>query len=56
MVLCRMLFLIKSIGWNAYMTPEQAARGLTLMANYPTYKKDIPNIDSYENEPYYPQK
>ena len=45
---------IKSIGWNAYMTPEQAARGLTLMANYPTNKEDIPNIDSYENEPYYP--
>jgi dTDP-4-amino-4,6-dideoxygalactose transaminase len=45
---------IKTIGWNAYMTPEQAARGLTLMANYPTFKEDITNEDSYENEPYYP--
>jgi len=36
------------------MTPEQAARGLTLMSNYPTHAEDIPNVNSYENEPYYP--
>jgi len=30
-----------------YMTPEQAARGLTLMQNYPEYMPDIP-----ENSPY----
>ena len=34
-------------GWNAYMTPEQAARGLMLMQNYPEYMPDIP-----ENPPY----
>jgi dTDP-4-amino-4,6-dideoxygalactose transaminase len=34
-------------GWNMYMTPEQAARGLTLMQNYPTIMPDIP-----ENPPY----
>mgnify|MGYP003150809332 FL=1 len=45
---------IAILGWNAYMTPEQAARGLMLMHNYPTHVKDVPNIDSFENEPYYP--
>ena len=45
---------IALLGWNAYMTPEQAARGLTLMSNYPTHADDIPNVNSYENEPYYP--
>ena len=45
---------ITLLGWNAYMTPEQAARGLTLMHNYPTHADDISNVDSFENEPYYP--
>jgi len=34
-------------GWNAYLTPEQAARGLMLMQNYPEHVSDIP-----ENPPY----
>ena len=34
-------------GWNAYMSPEQAARGLMLMQNYPHHNEDIP-----ENPPY----
>lgn len=34
-------------GWNAYMTPEQAARGLMLMQNYPLHNEDLP-----ENPPY----
>ena len=34
-------------GWNAYMSPEQAARGLMLMQNYPEHNDDIP-----ENPPY----
>ena len=34
-------------GWNMYMTPEQATRGLMLMQNYP---KDMPDIP--ENPPY----
>jgi dTDP-4-amino-4,6-dideoxygalactose transaminase len=34
-------------GWNAYMSPEQAARGLMLMQNYPEHVPDIP-----ENPPY----
>ena len=28
-------------GWNMYMTPEQAARGLTLMLNYPEHMPDL---------------
>jgi len=38
---------IEEEGWNMYMTPEQAARGLTLMQNYPQLVPDIP-----ENPPY----
>tara|TARA_R110000824_G_scaffold64656_1_gene168912 strand:- start:1346 stop:1951 length:606 start_codon:yes stop_codon:yes gene_type:complete len=34
-------------GWNAYMTPEQAARGLMLMQNYPRH-----NVDLSEEPPY----
>lgn len=33
---------IKELGFNHYMTPEQAARGLTLLLNYP---KDVPDQD-----------
>ena len=39
--------MIDEEGWNMYMTPEQAARGLTLMQNYPEHMPDIP-----ENPPY----
>ena len=28
-------------GWNMYMTPEQAARGLTLMVSLPEHNRDI---------------
>ena len=33
--------MIDEEGWNMYMTPEQAARGLTLMQNYPEHMPDI---------------
>ena len=36
-------------GWNAYMTPEQAARGLMLMQNYPHHNEDIPEYPPYKN-------
>ena len=36
-------------GWNAYMTPEQAARGLMLMQNYPQHNDDIPEDPSYRD-------
>jgi len=32
---------IEFAGWNMYMTPEEAARGLTLMLNYPEHNKDL---------------
>ena len=30
------------LGWNMYMTPQQAAIGLALMQNYPN---DVPDED-----------
>lgn len=36
-------------GWNAYMTPEQAARGLMLMQNYPEHNEDIPEEPFYRD-------
>jgi dTDP-4-amino-4,6-dideoxygalactose transaminase len=32
---------IKMIGWNMYMTPDQAARGLYLMQNLPKVNEDL---------------
>ena len=39
--------MINEEGWNMYMTPTQAARGLMLMQNYPEHMADIS-----ENPPY----
>jgi len=36
-------------GWNSYMTPEQAARGLMLMQNYPRHATDIPEDPPYKD-------
>jgi len=36
-------------GWNAYMSPEQAARGLMLMQNYPEHNEDIPEEPFYRD-------
>ena len=36
-------------GWNAYMTPEQAARGLMLMQNYPERAEDLPEKPFYRD-------
>jgi hypothetical protein len=41
--------MIEEEGWNMYMTPEQAARGLTLMQNYPEHMPDIPEKPPYRN-------
>ena len=35
-----------SLGWNCYMTPEQAARGLQLLSLYPKDKEDLP-VENY---------
>jgi hypothetical protein len=36
-------------GYNAYMTPEQAARGLMLMQNYPRDVPDLPEEPQYRD-------
>ena len=36
-------------GWNAYMSPEQAARGLMLMQNYPDEMPDLPEQPFYRD-------
>jgi dTDP-4-amino-4,6-dideoxygalactose transaminase len=38
---------INDMGWNMYMTPEQAARGLVLLSDYPKHADD-----QIENPPY----
>ena len=40
---------IESEGWNMYMTPEQATRGLMLMQNYPQHAKDIAEDPPYRD-------
>jgi dTDP-4-amino-4,6-dideoxygalactose transaminase len=30
---------IDMLGWNMYMTPQQASHGLSLMQNYPSRRK-----------------
>ena len=41
--------IIEINGWNAYMSPEQAARGLMLMQNYPEHVEDIPEEPFYRD-------
>ena len=41
--------MIDEEGWNMYMTPEQAARGLTLMQNYPEHMPDMPEDPPYRD-------
>ena len=36
-------------GWNAYMTPEQAARGLTLLQVLPKHNEDLPEDPPYRD-------
>ena len=36
-------------GWNMYMSPEQATRGLMLMQNYPQYMPDQPEDPPYRD-------
>ncbi len=36
-------------GWNMYMSPEQAARGLMLMQNYPEHNEDLPEYPEYRD-------
>jgi len=40
---------ITSMGWNMYMTPQEAAHGLSLMQNYPEHAPDISEINGYRD-------
>ena len=40
---------IDSLGWNMYMTPQQAAHGLSLMQNYPLHVPDLGENDGYRD-------
>jgi dTDP-4-amino-4,6-dideoxygalactose transaminase len=40
---------IKSMGWNMYMTPQEAAHGLCLMQNYPYNVEDSLEINGYRD-------
>jgi dTDP-4-amino-4,6-dideoxygalactose transaminase len=40
---------INSIGWNMYMTPQDAAQGLCLMQNYPQHKADQDELNGYRD-------
>lgn len=40
---------ISSMGWNMYMTPQEAAHGLCLLQNYPEHAPDIAEINGYRD-------
>jgi len=40
---------ITSMGWNMYMTPQEAAHGLCLMQNYPEHVSDVTEINGYRD-------
>ncbi len=40
---------IKTIGWNMYMTPQQAAHGLCLLQNYPEHAADLEEEGGYKD-------
>lgn len=40
---------IDTIGWNMYMTPQEAAHGLCLMQNYPRHNSDMNELNGYRD-------
>ena len=40
---------ITSIGWNMYMTPQEAAHGLALMQNYPLHCRPVEENNGYRD-------
>jgi len=40
---------IEMLGWNMYMTPQQAAHGLSLMQNYPKHMDDLGEYGGYKD-------
>ena len=41
--------MIKEMGWNMYMTPEEAARGLSLLQSYPKHNEDLAETGGYRD-------
>jgi dTDP-4-amino-4,6-dideoxygalactose transaminase len=40
---------ISSLGWNMYMTPQEAAQGLCLLQNYPDHMSDQGELNGYRD-------
>jgi len=40
---------IDMLGWNMYMTPQQASHGLALMQNYPEHVEDLDENNGYRD-------
>lgn len=40
---------IEQMGWNMYMTPQEAAQGLCLLQNYPLHKSDLEENNGYRD-------
>jgi dTDP-4-amino-4,6-dideoxygalactose transaminase len=40
---------IDMLGWNMYMTPQQASHGLSLMQNYPLHVPDLDENNGYRD-------
>jgi len=40
---------VKSLGWNMYMTPQEASHGLSLMQNYPMVVPDLGEFGGYKD-------
>ena len=40
---------IHTLGWNMYMTPQQAAHGIALLQNYPPHKSDLEEKGGYRD-------
>jgi dTDP-4-amino-4,6-dideoxygalactose transaminase len=40
---------VKTIGWNMYMTPQEAAHGLCLLQNYPEHMSDQGELNGYRD-------
>ena len=40
---------IDMLGWNMYMSPQQAAHGLAVMQNYPVHRADDEELGGYRD-------
>ena len=38
---------IETLGWNMYMTPQEAASGLALLQSYPIHNEDLVEKNGY---------